>query len=202
MLKHKLTQTYSKIAVVLFSALVVLSSETQAVVSMVAQTANSDSAETTIASDFTLPVTLTSNHQALDGKKKTSIFTDNVVIRQGSLELLAERVELDATGGKRNEIIIASGNPASYKQRLEDGTMVEAKASEIIYTVASRTISLKGQASIVQNDVTVDGDAILFDMAKEQILASTDENSSGPVTTVISPGAFSAGTDAPEKPEK
>ena len=154
--------------------------------------------QSTIATDFGFPVKLTSNHQALDGKNKTSIFSENVVIRQGSLELLADRVEVDATAGQRKEIIMATGQPASYKQKLEDGTTVSAQANEIIYMVESRTISLKGNASIQQNEVLVDGDEILFDMAKEQILASTNENSTAPVTTVISPGAF--GDELPKQP--
>lgn len=146
-----------------------------------------------ISTDFTLPVTLVSDNQFMDGKKKTSVFIDNVVIRQGSLEILAQRVEANAGAGTGKEVIMASGNPASYKQRLEDGSMVEAKANEIIYEVGTRTISLKGAASIIQNEIQVTGDSIVFDMAKEQILASSTENSSGPVTTVLSPGAFSTG---------
>ena len=154
----------------------------------------------TITNDFNEPVFLDSKSQALDGKKKTSIFTDNVVITQGSLELLADRVELDATAGKRKEVIMASGKPASYKQRKDDGSMVEAKANEIIYSVASRTISLKGNASITQNEVKVTGDSIVFDMAKEQILASTDDGSKESVRTVISPGAFSELDNDTKKP--
>lgn len=154
--------------------------------------ANTVEKASTITNDFNEPVFLDSKSQALDGKRKTSIFTDNVVITQGSLELLADRVELDATGGKRKEIMMASGQPASYKQRKDDGSMVEAKANEIIYSVASRTISLKGNASITQNEIKVTGDSIVFDMAKEQILASTDDGSQDSVRTVISPGAFSS----------
>ncbi|MDT0595993.1 lipopolysaccharide transport periplasmic protein LptA [Glaciecola petra] len=154
-----------------------------------------------ISTDFNLPVTLVSNSQTLDGKKKTSIFIDNVVIRQGSLEILAQRVEADAAAGKGKEIIMASGNPASYKQRLEDGTMVEARANEIVYEVGARTISLKGVASIVQNEIQVTGDSIVFDMAKEQILASSTADSSGPVTTVLSPGAFSNSTPSDKSKE-
>ena len=191
MLKRKLTPSFKHLGLLFISAACALTFHAHALPAMATQTAEDSSATSTIAQDFDLPVTLTSNHQAIDGKKKTSIFTENVVIRQGSLELLADRVELDATNGKRQEVIIASGSPASYKQRLEDGTIVEARANKIVYTVASRTLSLRGQAVIVQNDVKVDGDSILFDMAKEQILAESDENSSGPVTTVISPGAFS-----------
>lgn len=143
-----------------------------------------------ISTDFKLQVTATSNHQSIDGKGKKSLFIKNVVIRQGSLELKANQVELDQTRGKKNEIITATGSPASYKQRLENGTWVEAKADEIRYLVAERTLALTGNATIEQNTVQVEGDSILFDMAKEQIVAQSDNNSDSQVTTVISPGAF------------
>jgi lipopolysaccharide export system protein LptA len=146
----------------------------------------------TISTDFGLPVTLDSKSQSLDGKNKTSIFTDNVVIRQGSLELLADQVEVNAADGAGKEIIIATGQPASYKQRKDDGSLVAASANQIIYMIESRTIALKGAALIMQNEVKVTGDSIVFDMTKEQILASTDDNSSDSVRTVISPGAFSS----------
>lgn len=151
-----------------------------------------DNIQNTISNDFRLPVTLESKNQSLDGKKRTSIFIDNVVIRQGSLEILADRVEADATAGKGKELITAIGKPASYQQRLEDGSIVVASANEIKYNVEFQTISLKGNAIIKQNDVRVNGDFIAFDMAKEQIMASTDANSSESVTTVLSPGAFSS----------
>jgi lipopolysaccharide export system protein LptA len=144
----------------------------------------------TISSDFNKPVTLNSKNQNLDGKNKIFTYTENVIIRQGSLKLLADQVVVDATAGKRQEIITAQGQPASYSQRQDDGTMVVASANEIIYSVATRTISLKGEASIDQNAVQVSGDSIVFDMAKEQIVASTDDDNNGSVRTVISPGAF------------
>jgi lipopolysaccharide export system protein LptA len=110
----------------------------------------------------------------------------------------------DATAGKGKEIITATGNPASYQQRLEDGSVVSASANEIQYKVEFQTISLKGNAAIKQNDVQVNGDSIAFDMGKEQIMASTDANSDATVTTVLSPGAFSSGekdaTDDEDKP--
>jgi lipopolysaccharide export system protein LptA len=158
--------------------------------------------ESTISNDFNLPVTLDSKSQALDGKNKTSIFTDSVVIRQGSLELLADKVEVNAAQGTGKEIIIATGQPASYKQRKDDGTMVEASANEIIYKVEPRTISLNGEALIMQNEVRVTGDLIVFDMTKEQIMASTNEDSADSVRTVISPGAFSNGEDNPPAKEQ
>jgi lipopolysaccharide export system protein LptA len=158
-----------------------------------------ESSTSTIETDFTLPVTAASKHQSLDGKKRTSIFIDDVIIRQGSLEILADRVEANASAGKGKEVITANGTPASYTQRLADGSLVVASANEIIYEVESRTISLKGNAAISQNDVKVNGDSIAFDMAKEQIIAS-GEGDEG-VTTVLSPGAFvSPQSDNDEQP--
>lgn len=155
-----------------------------------AQSTPPSSEQSTIATDFLLPVTAKSKNQSVDGKTKTSIFIDNVIIRQGSLEILADKVVADATAGKGKEIITATGNPASYKQKLEDGSVVTASANEIKYEVEIQTISLKGNAAINQNDIKVNGDSIAFNMAKEQIIASTDANSEIPVTTVLSPGAF------------
>ena len=147
--------------------------------------------QSTIANDFLLPVTANSRQQSLDGKTMTSIFIDNVVIKQGSLEILADRVVADATAGKGKEIITATGSPASYQQRLEDGSVVSASANKIEYKVELQTITLTGNAAIKQKDVQVNGDSIAFDMGKEQIMASTNANSNDTVTTVLSPGAFS-----------
>lgn len=143
---------------------------------------------TNITNDYSLPVTLTSNHQALDGKSKTSIFTDNVVIKQGSLELLADKVEFDATQSSRLEVITASGSPASYKQRLEDGSWVKASANKIEYQVTNRVLNLIGNAVIEQNTVKVTGASIMFDMENEQTIAQSSQDNSKPVTTVIRPG--------------
>jgi lipopolysaccharide export system protein LptA len=161
-----------------------------------------DPKSSTITTDFMLPVTLDSRNQAIDGKNKTSIFIDNVAIRQGSLELLADKVEVDAAKGAGNEILLATGQPASYKQRKDDGSMVEASANQIIYDVSTRTISLKGNALIMQDGVKVTGDSIVFDMSKEQILASTDDNSDESVRTVISPGAFSSPKTKPKNEDE
>ncbi|MFC4702025.1 lipopolysaccharide transport periplasmic protein LptA [Glaciecola siphonariae] len=161
---------------------------------------NAEAIESNVSTDFSMPVTLDSKSQAIDGRAKTSIFTENVIIRQGSLELLADKVEVNAADGTGKEIIIATGSPASYKQRKEDGTWVEARATEIIYEVEPRTIALKGEALIMQNEMRVTGDMIVFDMTREQVLATSNDDSAESVRTVISPGAFSA-DDTQTKPE-
>ncbi|MFS1701723.1 lipopolysaccharide transport periplasmic protein LptA [Alteromonas sp. AMM-1] len=137
-------------------------------------------------SDFKKPIELKAESQFLDGKNKKSVFIDNVQIVQGSLNILADRVEVEATEGKGKEVFSATGKPAIYRQKLDDGRTVEAKAFEIRYEVGSRTISLTGKAELLQNSSVVKGDSIVYNMEKEQLIAKGDGSGTGRVTTVFS----------------
>ena len=139
--------------------------------------------------DFSQPIKIGSNSQFIDGKNKTALYKDNVLITQGSLVIEADEVEVIATDGGGREIFIARGKPASYSQKLEDGTPVSAKANEIRYEVVNRTISLAGNAELKQDTSRVQGDNITFDMITEQLLATggAGKDGEGRVTTVFTP---------------
>ena len=138
--------------------------------------------------DFGLPIEIGSNSQFIDGKNKTALYKDNVLITQGSLTIEADEVEVIASEGSGREIFVARGNPASYSQELEDGNPVSAKANEIRYEVAKRTISLTGNAELKQDTSQVKGNSITFDMVTEQLLATGGaDDASGRVTTVFTP---------------
>lgn len=139
--------------------------------------------------DFSQPIKIGSNTQFIDGKNKTALYKEDVLITQGSLVIKADEVEVIATDGSGREIFIARGKPASYSQSLEDGTPVSAKANEIRYEVVNRTISLAGSAELQQDTSKVQGDKITFDMITEQLLATggAGKNGEGRVTTVFTP---------------
>jgi lipopolysaccharide export system protein LptA len=139
--------------------------------------------------DFSKPIKVDAKSQFVDGKNKTSLFKDDVLITQGSLIINADEVEVIASEGEGKEVFVARGNPASYSQQLEDGTPVSAKANEIRYEVVNRTISLNGKAELKQDTSMVRGDSITFDMITEQLLATSgeDDNGEGRVTTVFTP---------------
>lgn len=142
-------------------------------------------------SDFNKPIKVDSKSQFVDGKNKTSLFKDDVRITQGSLVITADEVEVIASRGEGREVFVARGNPASYSQKLEDGTPVTAKANEIRYEVANRTISLSGSAELQQDTSMVQGDNITYDMTTEQLLATGGEDGKGGrVTTVFTPEAI------------
>lgn len=138
-----------------------------------------------ILTDFQKNINTTSRDYSLDGRTRTVSYIGNVVITQGSLKILAEKVIADESEGKGNQVIFAVGKPASYQQRLADGSFVKAKANRIHYDVATKVISLEGNARINQNSSTVSADTIIYYITEEKVVANTSENSLTPVETII-----------------
>jgi lipopolysaccharide export system protein LptA len=134
--------------------------------------------------DFKLPIKVDSKTQFVDGKRKTSIFREDVHISQGSLNIEADEVEVIAEEGKGKEIFIARGKPAVYSQTMDDGSAITAKANEIRYQVETRMLELNGSAELYQDASMVKGENISFNLEKEQLIAGTKGGESR-VTTVF-----------------
>lgn len=136
--------------------------------------------------DFKLPIKVDSKTQFVDGKRKTSIFKEDVHVTQGSLTIDADEVEVIADQGEGLEVFIARGNPAAYSQKMDDGSTVTAKAQEIRYQVATRTLELRGGAELIQDASRVQGEEISFNLESKQLMAGNDSGESR-VTTVFQP---------------
>lgn len=137
--------------------------------------------------DFSQEIKIASSNQSVDGIAKKSNFWGAVVIQQGSLTVKADEVEVDASQGNGKQIFIAKGQPAEYSQQQEDGSIVTAKANRIEYHLDSRSLSLDGNAEIEQNNSSVKGESIIFNMELEQILAQSENNETGRVITIFQP---------------
>ena len=144
--------------------------------------------------DFTQAIKVDSKFQFGDGKTKKSIFREDVHINQGSLNVYADEVEVDASKGEGNEVFIATGSPAKYSQQQEQGGSIEASANRIVYRRDLRTLTLEGDAQLKQNNSSVKGESIVFNMELEQIVAQGEGESknSGRVTTIFQPAKKSA----------
>ena len=112
-------------------------------------------------------------------------YKSNVVVTQGSIQLKADQLEINATAGKGNEIYIASGSPVTYSQMMADGTPVTAQANEMRYEPSSRTLTLSGDAQLSKNDSIVKASVIRYNLEKQDISAESDQSKR--VTTIITP---------------
>ncbi|MDU0352830.1 lipopolysaccharide transport periplasmic protein LptA [Paraglaciecola aquimarina] len=149
--------------------------------------------------DFTKTIKVASNYQEGDGINKQAIYRGNVQISQGTLMVKADEVQVDASLGEGKEVFIASGNPAEYSQQQEDGSTVKAKANQIMYKRATRSLSLDGDALIEQNSSSVKGNSILFNMELEQIIAQGNNQESGRVITIFQPESTSESNAAKQQ---
>ena len=87
--------------------------------------------------DLNQEITIKSKRQSADLKNKIASYLDDVSIDQGSISILADIVQVysqvnDKTGEK-SDTYIAKGEPAIFKQQLEDGSLISLQANEIKY---------------------------------------------------------------------
>ena len=103
-----------------------------------------------IKSDVEAPVQIEANSAVFDKMAGTASYDGNVTIRQGTLEILAAHIEINAPN---NEIIsiVASGAPVSLKQTMDNGKRASGKARTMQYWVKEKRLILDGDAELLQD---------------------------------------------------
>lgn len=136
--------------------------------------------------DYSQPIAVTSENNETFIKENVSVYMDNVEVSQGSLNIKADRLEINASAGKGNEIFLAKGSPVQYSQLLDGDKPVTATAAEIRYDRASRTLTLSGNASLIQSGSQVEAAVIRYNIETQQISAESGEQKKR-VTTIFTP---------------
>jgi len=153
----------------------------------------------------------------VDAQKQTTVFTGNVVITQGTLQIRADRVEVqEGKEGYRTAVAFGTAQqPAFFKQK-RDGVdeSVEGTAERIEFDEKSDTLRLSGNPMVrrlrgpqLADEIT--GTLITWDNRTEVFTVDggtrTAANPSGRVRMLLSPrteasGAPGAGASAAAKP--
>lgn len=132
------------------------------------------------------PIHITADKALRDEKKGVTIYTGNVVLVQGSMELEADKLTIYHTSEKADQMI-AEGNPAKMRQQPEvDKAIVHAQGRVITYYGSEDKVNLRTNAKIDQDGAVVSGDSIDYFIAKELIEAQSGEGK-GPVSVTIPP---------------
>lgn len=103
--------------------------------------------------DVEKPVAIEADSAVFDKNAGTATYSGNVIIRQGTLEILAATIQINAPG---NEIhsIQATGSPVSLRQQMENGKLAQGKANTLQYFVKDKRLVLQGNAELVQDKDT------------------------------------------------
>ncbi|MEA3278890.1 MAG: lipopolysaccharide transport periplasmic protein LptA [Pseudomonadota bacterium] len=134
------------------------------------------------------PVYLEADSVELDELKAISIYTGNVFIQQGSMQIRADQVTVHHYPDRRPERIIAVGAPAKYRQQLEDDEReVEAEALRMEYEAGKDEITLIDQAVLLQGEDRFSSDRIVYDRANGRVSAGTKAQGKERVKITINP---------------
>jgi len=161
--------------------------------------------------DRTKPMSVTSggNHpDVVDLKNHSAVFTGNVVITQGTLEIHADRVEVsqDPDGNQLGFAFGSASQPATFHQK-RDGVdeYSEGDAQKIEYDSAANRVRFVGAAHLRMLKGTVVTDQanaalITYDTASDTIKLTGDNGSpstaGGRTTIIFTPKASSAPKEA------
>jgi len=134
------------------------------------------------------PLYLEADSAELDEAKALSVYTGNVFIKQGSMEVRGNQVTVHHDAENKPKHIMAVGAPAKYRQQMEgDEKEVEAEALRMDYDVVKDEITLIDRAVLFQGKDTFRSDRIIYDRAKGQVKAGASAKGKERVKIMITP---------------
>jgi len=111
------------------------------------------------------------------------VFTGNVIIRQGTLDVRASRAEVLRKDGGIQQVVL-TGSQATMKQVMDDGTTMNARADRIVYEPTREILTLTGNFKIESPQGSNSGERMVYNMGTGQMQSGGDGTR---VRTVIQP---------------
>lgn len=112
-------------------------------------------------------------------------FSGNVVIEQGTLHITAATADVYRRNGEPSRVVL-SGRQATLRQQMDDGTLMNARADTIDYTISNETIVLTGNYHVESPRGTNTGQRMTYNMASGNMNSGGDGSR---VRTVLQPKA-------------
>lgn len=139
-----------------------------------------------LKSDTQQPVYINSDTQQVDMQSNQVTFKGNVSLKQGSINIDADRVVV-TRDSKTESIkqIQAFGKPAAFSQLMDDGKTLSGQANELDYRISTDELTMKGQAQLKQDGNTIQSSSIRYQIGQQKLVADSSENER--VTTILQP---------------
>jgi lipopolysaccharide export system protein LptA len=152
------------------------------------------------------PIDLEADTVTVDDAKKTSTYTGNVILSQGTLVIRGDKlvVREDVNGFQHST---SYGNPTTFKQKMEGkNEYMEGSAQRIEYDGRMDKVQLFTKAWVKRGQDIVHGDYIMYDANAEyaEVIgggaqAATPATPTGRVRAVIQPKKPATGGAQPKK---
>ncbi|HST45896.1 MAG TPA: lipopolysaccharide transport periplasmic protein LptA [Luteimonas sp.] len=122
---------------------------------------------------------------AVDDAGGPCLFTGNVHIVQGTLDVRAARADVRRAAGDIQRVLL-TGSPVLLKQQLENGSVIDARASNVEYDLPKDTVTFTGGVRLDQpGRGAISGERIVYNMRTGQVQGGG--GGAGQVRTTILP---------------
>jgi len=129
--------------------------------------------------DAKQPIEIEAKSVTVDETTGFNEFSGNAEVKQGSLLLFAELIQVQ-TNSDGVETMIAKGTlekPAKYIQKQENQSrFIEATATLITYNVNEGMIFLVGNAHLIQGFDSFSGDSLNYDINNDKVVVKGSED--------------------------
>lgn len=137
--------------------------------------------------DARQPISIESNSGFYDDKKGVSIYTGDVVVKQGSLRLDADKLVVYLEN-REVQKMIATGEPVKFKQKPAEGAE-DVRGESLIaeYYPETEVLILMKKAVISQKGNSTASERIVYDRLGEVLTAGDGASASKRVVVVLQP---------------
>lgn len=144
-----------------------------------------------LESDRKQPIAIEADQGSLDQKNQVTVFSGNVVIKQGTLNIRAASVRVAQDKQSGNQTMTATGSPVRFSQQLENKGLVEGQGNKVEYSSATNIVKLIGNAKVQRGGDIAQGEAISYNTRTEVYTvlggAATGNKNGRRVSVVIQP---------------
>ncbi|HSH84121.1 MAG TPA: lipopolysaccharide transport periplasmic protein LptA [Guyparkeria sp.] len=116
------------------------------------------------------PIKIQADKKVTRYQEGTSVYSGNVVIDQGSLHATGDQATLYLEDGQLVRAVL-EGRPATFRERDDQGNLVEGEAKEADYLTAEGTVKLTGEAWLKRTGDEIRSDRITYNLENEVIEA-------------------------------
>ncbi|MDX9987903.1 MULTISPECIES: lipopolysaccharide transport periplasmic protein LptA [Thiothrix] len=139
-----------------------------------------------VQGDVEQPLSIEADTAVFDRNKGTATYDGNVIVKQGTLEILAAHVDILAP---ENEIqqVIATGSPVNFKQEMDNKKLAKGKSTKMEYFVSDKRLVLTGESELEQDQDKLTGNSIVYLIDSGEIVADGKGGKSGRITATFFP---------------
>lgn len=138
-----------------------------------------------LTGDKDRPLQIEADRAEFDENKGMSVYTGNVKLVQGSMQVTGDRMVIYLADGHPDRVL-TFGNPARYRQKQDNSPdEVHASARELERLVSKDLLKMRGNAIVIQGDDRFSGERIDYDIANDTVQASG--SGGGRVKMVLQP---------------